>query len=232
MNEASCVQVERESDSQDPDDGLRRHQSALQNIQTSPWRCKIPPSSTQGHGLPLMTRARGHLAAPIWNWSVKPWVTTSRRVVSDRISTRSGSDRDTGRRLGQFYIHIHPSVKRLIDKPRRPSNTMFGQRNPDISKGKLEACLDVQPSKSRVLSQLFYLHPNREANPLAEVAIHGILKFEARLLARWRYFCPRYQALISIFQRHITNVLYSGTTSSRIAAVQKPVEALDCGWRW
>ena len=96
---------------------------ALQTIQTPPWQCRIPPSSTRGHGLPLMTRAGGHLAAPIWNRSVKFWAATSRRAVSDRTFARSGSGSDTGRRLGQSYIHMHPGRTCFIDKSRTPSNS-------------------------------------------------------------------------------------------------------------
>lgn len=72
-----------------------------------------------------MTRARGHLAAMIWNWSVKFGVKMSRRAFWDRIPARSGSGRDAGRRLGQSYNHMRPSGTRFIDNSRGLSKTLL-----------------------------------------------------------------------------------------------------------
>jgi preprotein translocase subunit SecB len=81
----------------------------------------------------------------------------------------------------------------------------LGQKNPNNSKGKLE-CLDIQLSKSRVLTQVFYLRHSREANALVEVQIPGILELEAMLVAHGLWLCSFCPALILPTQRQIINV--------------------------
>jgi len=120
MNEASCVQVEKESNSQEPDDGLRRHAIGLAN---SPGTAMALQDTVE-----LNTRARlaAHDACA-WPSSSADLKLVCQILGDDESKGHLGSDprrscsgRDTGRRLGQCYIHMRtPS----IDWSRRSSRT-------------------------------------------------------------------------------------------------------------
>lgn len=154
----------------------------MQIIHAPPWYCRTQPSSTRGHSLPLMTRVRGYLVAPIWNWSVKFWMMTSRRAVSDRIFARGGSGRDTGRQFGQSYIHMRPSGTRLIDKSKRPSNTMLRT----LVQGRGVRTSERASSKHVLMSSRLTLvsYPNSST---CAIAMQPMLWWKCRSLVIWTW---------------------------------------------
>lgn len=132
--------------------------------------------------MPLMTRARGYLVAPIWNWSVKFWMMTSRKAVSDRIFARGGSGRDTGRQFGQSYIHMRPSGTRLIDKSKRPSNTMLRT----LVQGRGVRTSERASSKHVLMSSRLTLvsYPNSST---CAIAMQPMLWWKCRSLVIWTW---------------------------------------------